>query len=92
MVECAWAASKKKDTYLKDKYNSLAGRRGKKKALLAVGHKILTACYYVLKNKEPYKELGASYLDKRKAEKIVRSHVKRLSSLGYEVTLKAKAA
>ncbi len=92
MVECAWAASKTKNTYLKGKYNSLAGRRGKKKALLAVGHKILIACYYVLKNKEPYKELGANYLDKRKEEKIVRSHVKRLASLGYEVTLKAKVA
>ncbi len=91
-MECAWAASKTKDTYLKGKYNSLVGRRGKKKALLAVGHKILIACYHILKKKEAYKELGASYLDKRKAEKIVRSHVKRLSSLGYEVTLKAKVA
>jgi len=92
LVECAWAASKTKDTYLKGKYNSLVGRRGKKKALLAVGHKILIACYHILKKKEAYRELGASYLDKRKAEKIVRSHVKRLSSLGYEVTLKAKTA
>jgi hypothetical protein len=44
--------------------------------------------YYILKEKTAYKELGASYLDNRRKDKITRSYVKRLSKLGYKVTLK----
>lgn len=91
LVECAWAASRKKDCYLKAKYHSLVGRRGKKRALIAVGHKILIICYEILKRKVPYRELGGDYLDKRKKEKAVKSYVNRLASLGYEVTLKQTA-
>ncbi len=87
LTECAWAASRKKDCYLRAKYHSLVGRRGKKRALIAVGHKILIASYHILKNGVSYKELGGDYLDKRRKEKITKSYVKRLASLGYQVTL-----
>lgn len=90
LTECAWAASRTKDTYLRSKYHSLVGRRGKKRALIAVGHKILIMSYFILKNKISYKELGAAYLDNRRKEKITKSYVKRLSKLGYEVALKEK--
>lgn len=56
LVECGWGATLKKDGFLKRKYESLVGRRGKKKALVAVGHKIIIAAYHVIKDKEPYKE------------------------------------
>ncbi len=49
IVQCAWAATRTKGTYLRSKYDSLVGRRGKKKALIAVGHKILIAAYFILK-------------------------------------------
>ena len=49
-------ATRKKDCYLKRKYESLIGRRGKKKALVTVGHKIIIAVYHVIKNKKTYKE------------------------------------
>jgi len=55
-----------KDTYLSAKYYSLVGRRGKKRALIAVGHKILIMAYYILKTGTPYKELGNDYLNRRK--------------------------
>lgn len=87
LTECAWAASRKKDCYLRAKYHSLVGRRGKKRALIAVGHKILIASYHILKNGVSYKELGGDYLDKRRKEKITKSYIKRLTSLGYQVTL-----
>ncbi|MGD0238324.1 MAG: hypothetical protein ABSC55_27795 [Syntrophorhabdales bacterium] len=80
-----------KGTYLQSKYQTLVGRKGKKKTLVAVGHKILIACYQVLKYKVPYKELGANYLTERKKDRIARSYVKRLSNLGYAVTLKEVA-
>jgi transposase len=91
LTEFAWVASRMKGTYLRAKYQSLVGRRGKKKALVAVGHKILIMCYHILKYKVPYKELGENYLDVWKKDRIVKSHIKRLTSLGYEVTLKEAA-
>lgn len=91
MVECAWAASRTKDTYLRDKYYSLAGRRGKKRALIAVGHKILIMSYQILKEKVSYKELGTNYLVQRRKSQIVKSHVRMLKKLGYGVELKEEA-
>ena len=91
LTEFGWVASKTKDTYLRSKYHSLVGRRGKKKALVALGHKILIMCYHILKYRRPYKELGGDYLDQRRKDKITRSYIKRLNHLGYEVILKEAA-
>ena len=88
-TDFAWIASKMKGTYLCAKYQSLVRRRGKKKALLAVGHKILLICYHILKYRVPYKELGANYLDQRKKDRITRGYIKKLNSLGYTVTLQS---
>jgi hypothetical protein len=92
LTQSAWAATKTKDNYLSAKYHSLVGRRGKKRALIAVGHKILIMAYHILKTGTPYKELGNDYLNRRKKDKIVKNHVKRLQDLGYTVELKKAAA
>lgn len=76
---------------MKAKYHSLVGRRGKKRALIAVGHKILIISYEILKHKVPYRELGGDYLDRRKKDKITRSYINRLTVMGYEVTVKQAA-
>jgi len=91
LTEFAWVASKTKGTYLRSKYHSLVGRRGKKKALVALGHKILIMCYHILKHRCAYKELGVDYLDHRRKDKIARSYIKRLHHLGYEVILQEAA-
>ena len=91
LTEFAWVASKTKDTYLRSKYHSLVGRRGKKKALVALGHKILIMCYHILKYRHPYKELGVDYLDRKRKDKIARSYIKRLNHLGYQVILQEAA-
>jgi transposase len=91
LTQCAWAASKTKNTYLNAKYHSLVGRRGKKRALIAVGHKILIMAYYILKTRMPYKELGKDYLSRRREDRIVKNNIKRLRDLGYEVELKKVA-
>ena len=85
-MECAWGATRTKGTYLRGKYDSLVGRRGKKKALIAVGRKILIAAYFVLKNKESYKELGGDFLDKLTKEKQIKRHLQKLRELGVDVT------
>jgi hypothetical protein len=48
-------------------------------------------CYYVLKRKQAYKELGPNYLDSRKKTKITNNYIKKLESLGYKVVLEKAA-
>jgi transposase len=87
LTESAWAALRTKSTYFNAKYHSLVGRRGKKRALVAVGHKMLIASYYIMRDNVPYQELGTDYLDSRKKDKIVFSYIRRLKTLGYSVIL-----
>lgn len=85
LTQFAWAATRTKNTYLRSKYDSLVGRRGKKKALIAVGHKILVAAYFILKDKTAYKELGAEYLESRKKDRQIQHHLDKLQELGVEI-------
>lgn len=85
LVQCAWAATRTKGTYLRAKYDSLVGRRGKKKALIAVGHKILIASYFILKNKVGYHELGGEHLENLKKDKQIAHHLRRLKEMGVEI-------
>ncbi len=89
LVQCAWATTRTKGTYLRSKYDSLVGRRGKKRAVVAVAHKILIATYFILKNKEAYKELGDNYLVKMTKEKQIKRHLQQLRELGVNVSQKA---
>lgn len=86
LVQCAWAATRTKNTYFRKKYESLSIRRGKKRALIAIGHKILIAAYFILKNKEEYKDLGESYLDERRKARQIEHHMRKLKELGMDVT------
>jgi transposase len=84
LVESAWGATRKNDSYFKRKYESLIARRGRKKALVAVGHKIIIAAYHVIKNKEVYKEPVLHNNQKKKAKRI--NHLlDKLKELGLEV-------
>ncbi len=83
-MECAWGATRKKDGYLKRKYQSLITRRGKKKAIVAVGHKIIIASYHIIKNKEAYKEPILHNNPKRK-NKQVNNLLNKLKELGLEI-------
>jgi transposase len=84
LVECGWGATRKKDGYLKRKYKSLVARRGKKKALVAVGHKIIIAAYHVLKKKEKYKEPPLHNSEERNKKQIAK-HLAQLKALGYDL-------
>ncbi len=84
MVQCAWAATRTKNTYLRSKYDSLVVRRGKKRALIAVGHKILIAAYFILKDQVDYKDLGAGFLDNKRKVNQIQHHIKRLKELGID--------
>jgi transposase len=91
--QMAWAATRKKGSYLKTQYRRISGRRGKKRALLALAHTLVTVVYHLLRDANlQYHDLGEDYFDRRDAEQTKRQLIKRLDKLGYEVTLKPKAA
>lgn len=90
LVQVAWAASRTKHTYLSSQYRRLAGRRGKKRALVAVGHTILVMLYHVLRAGTTYAELGGDYFDRVDTDRLTRTLVRRLERLGHEVVLKPK--
>jgi transposase len=85
--QAAHAASRTKDTYLSAQYHRLAGRRGKKRALVAVAHSILIISYFMIKRHVPYYELGSDYFDKRRPETTAKRLVSRLEHLGFQVSL-----
>ncbi len=91
LVQCAWAASHTKNSYLSSQYRRLMSRRGKKKALVAVGHSILTIMYEMLEHGSHYKDLGADWFDRQQPLRLQRNLIKRLESLGYQVTLEPAA-
>jgi transposase len=83
LVQCAWAASKTKATYLHTQFMSIRSRRGARKAIVAVAASILSAVYHMLKNQTPYRDLGPQYRDSRNKEAQARRLVTRLRALGY---------
>jgi transposase len=89
LCQAAWAAAHTKETYLAARFRRLAARKGKKRAIVAVAHTIVVSRYHMLKNKQPYRELGADFLDRRNAEHVKRYLLKRLERLGLHVTIRS---
>jgi transposase len=87
LIEAAWAATRKKGSYLSALYHRLVVRRGKKKAIVAVAHRLLVIIYHMLKDQTSYRELGSDHFNKLNAAYVQRHHVKRLESLGFKVIL-----
>jgi len=87
MLEIAMSAVKAKGTYPAALYQRLAARIGKGRAIVAVAHSLLQAIYWMLKNQVPYKDLGGDYFTKGREKYIVQSMTKRLTQMGYAVTL-----
>jgi transposase len=90
LTEAAWAAGRTKASYLGAQYRRLAARRGRKRALVAVGHTLLVIFYHMLKSDEEYQDLGTEHFDRMDPERLRRYLVKRLEQLGYQVDLRTK--
>jgi transposase len=88
LVQAAWGGVRKKNSYVAAQFGRLAARRGKKRAIVAVGRTILIAAYHVLKEEVEYQDLGGNYFDQLNEERTKSYLVHRLESLGYEVSLK----
>ena len=87
LVQCAWAAVRKKGSYLQAQFLRLKARRGPKKAIMAVAASILTAIYHMLKDGTLYQDLGSNHFQNRSKGQQTKRLVKRLADLGYKVAL-----
>jgi hypothetical protein len=81
--QCAWAASRKKDSYFAAQHRRIASRRGVKRATMAVAHSQLCVCWELLKNGQAYQDLGPNYFEKLNEDRVKRHLVHRLEKLGY---------
>ncbi len=91
MTQAALGATRKKGSYYKDKYWRLRTRRGAKRAMVAIAHKLLLAAYEVLAQRQPFVDLGDQYLTRRAQTDVTRKLVHRLESLGFDVALTPRA-
>ena len=91
LVQSAWPASRTKGSYLAAQFRRLAGRRGKKRAAVAVGHTLLVVIFHLLKGKATYQDLGADYFDRLDQGRVTRGLVRRLEQLGLKVTVEPAA-
>jgi len=87
VVEAANAAGKKRDCYLSAMYHRIARKRGKKRALIAVGRTILQSCYHMIQRGSKYQDLGADYYERRDPAGLARYFVRRIEKLGFAVAL-----
>ena len=86
LIQAAHALARTK-TYLAAQFRRISGRRGKKRAAVAVAHSILKIVYHLISRQETYKDLGADYFDKQQPESLKKRLIKRLEKLGYQVTI-----
>jgi transposase len=85
MIDVSWAAIKKKGSYFKDKYYRLKARRGAKRAIVAIAHRILLGIYHVIKDGVEFRDLGEDYLNQRNKTLKLFQLQKQAQSLGFNL-------
>jgi transposase len=92
LEEAALAATRTNDVYLQAQYQRLRPRRGHKKALGAVKHSIICACWHMLSTGELYNDLGGDYFRQRDPRRTTKRLIAQLEALGHTVTLQEAVA
>jgi hypothetical protein len=87
LVQCAWAATHKKDSYLKAQFQRLKQKRGPKKAICAVAASILTAIYHMLRDGTLYQDLGGGHFHRDSPEAHAARLMKQIARLGFKCTI-----
>ncbi len=87
LVQAAPAAVKVQGSHVAAVYQRLKARRGKKKAIIAVAHRLLVAIYHMLKHREPYREVGTAPQSEQAKRQLVERMQRRIEQLGYTVSL-----
>jgi transposase len=92
LEEAALAATRTKTkSYLAAQYQRLRSRRGHGRAVGAVKHSIIIACWHMLSTGELYNDLGGDYFQRRDPERATRRLLRQLEALGHQVTLQPAA-
>jgi transposase len=92
LVQAAHAAVRVKGSALAHFYRRIAARRGAKKAIIAVAHKLLTIGYTLLLKREHYREPDLSERDGQRREQLARHLQRRLAQLGYTTQIELTTA
>jgi transposase len=87
LCQSAWAATRKKGSYPGTIYRRVRGRRGHQKAIMALAHRMLTIIFHMLRDDQPYRELGTAYNDEKRKAKNTARMVRGLEGMGFRVTL-----
>ena len=85
LIEVSWAAVKKKGSYYRAKYFKLKSRRGAKKAIVAIAHRISKAIYNIIKHGDKFMDLGEEYLSVKSRQKRLNAIKKQANRLGYDL-------
>ena len=88
LLQGAWAATRKKNTYLHAQFLRLKTRRGPKKAIVAVAASMLTAAYFMLRDGVEYRDLGGRHFTERDKHETTKRLIHRLRDLGVVVEVK----
>ena len=80
-----------KGSYFKAFYHRLAAHKGKKRAIVAVAHALLSTGYMLLWTGRRFSDLGEDYFDRLDRERLTKRLVKRLEKLGHQVSIQPAA-
>jgi transposase len=87
LVQAARGAARSKGNYLSAQYHRLVGRRGDKRAIVAVAHSIIVIIHNMLLKGTKYLDIGVIHYDKRNEQHVLSRSIRRIEALGYKVTL-----
>lgn len=87
LVQCSWAAVRTTDSPYQAAFRRLCPRLGPRKAILAIARKMLTAIYYMLRNRKPFQPPTAVPPPDHVRERLLRRHMKALQNLGFQVAV-----
>jgi transposase len=91
LVQAAWGAARKKNSYFQAQFLRLKARHGAKKAAIAVAASILTTVYHMLRDGTCYQDLGPEYFTRRNPAQAAARLANRIRNLGYDVEIRAAA-
>ena len=90
LVQAAWVAVRKKESYFGVLYQRWKGRLGSKRAIIAVAHRMLEIIYHMLARRESYREIDLKAMGARSIEYERERLVRKLTALGVNVTIEER--
>jgi len=91
LVQSAWAAARTRNCFLRALFFRIAGKRGLKKAAVAVAHRVLTIIWRIIRDGGAYEERGGDYFDQRDPQRTARKLTRRLEHIGFQVEIKRRS-